>query len=219
MCGESNQALTARVGCVLLVRALDVLAQPINRFTKRRTGRTDPTTGEEKFARINPPQGGFRDDPFSRIVYALEDFDESTQNARKAAILSERVIVPRAPRLGADTPEDALAICLDTYGEARLDEVARLLGTSSAQARAQLDTLVFDEPGTGRIVPAAEYLSGNVRAKRAQARTALEDDPRFATNVEALTAVLPPDRGLDGWSERCRASSRRRCRAHGLLGG
>jgi hypothetical protein len=46
-------------------------------------------------------------------------------------------------------------------------------------------------------VPAAEYLSGHVRAKLVEARAALEDEPKFAANVEALTAVLPPDRGPD----------------------
>ena len=37
-------------------------------------------------------------------------------------------MVPRAPRLGADTPQDALAICLDTRGRVDLGEIAHLLG-------------------------------------------------------------------------------------------
>ena len=36
---------------------------PLNRFTLRRTGRTDPVTGEPVMARIQPPQGGFRGRP------------------------------------------------------------------------------------------------------------------------------------------------------------
>ena len=38
---------------------------PISRFSWRHTGRTDPGTGEEKLARIRPPQGAFRSDPFA----------------------------------------------------------------------------------------------------------------------------------------------------------
>ena len=116
-------------------------------------------------ARVAPPQGGFRGDPYAPLVYALEEFDPAGQRAAKAAIFTHRVVAPRTPRLGADTAADALAICLDTCGEARLGEIARLLGVSEDQAREQLGTLVFDDPQSGRLVPAAEYLSGNVRGK------------------------------------------------------
>ena len=70
-----------------------------------------------------------------RWCYALEHFDPSTQTAHKADIFTERVVAPRTPRLGADTPADALAICLDSHGEVDLDEIARLLGVDEAAAR------------------------------------------------------------------------------------
>jgi len=89
---------------------------PISRFSWRYTGRTDPATGEEKLARIRPPQGGFRSDPFAPLVQALEEFDPVGQTAAKAAIFTGRVVAPRNPRLGADNPADALAICLDVRG-------------------------------------------------------------------------------------------------------
>ena len=123
---------------------------PLNRFSLRRTGRTDPATGEPVMARVAPPQGGFRGDPFAPLVYALEEFDPAGQRAAKAAIFTRRVVAPRTPRLGADTAADALAICLDTRGEARLDDIARLLGVSEDQARDDLGTLVFDDPQSGR---------------------------------------------------------------------
>jgi predicted RNA methylase len=167
---------------------------PLNRFSLRRTGRTDPATGEPVMARARPPQGGFaKEDPFAPLVYALEEFDPAGQRAAKAAIFRERVIAPRAPRLGADTPADALAICLDTTGEVRLGEIARLLGTTEDDARAQLGTLVFDDPATRRLVPAAEYLSGNVRQKLRRAERAAEDDPAFTVNATELRRVIPPD--------------------------
>ena len=126
-------------------------------------------------------------------MYALEEFDPAGQRAAKADIFSRRVIAPRAPRLGADTPADALAISLDTCGQARLAEIARLLGTSEEDARGQLGTLVFDDPESGNLVPAAEYLSGQVRVKLEQARAAAEDDPRFAINAAELRKVIPAD--------------------------
>ena len=166
---------------------------PLNRYTLRRTGRIDPATGEPVMARIQPLRGGFRDDPYAPVVQALEEFEPVGQRAAKAAIFRERVIAPRAPRLGAETPADALAICLDSRGEANLAEVARLLGTSETDARAQLGTLVFDDPQSGRIVPAAEYLSGNVRDKLRAAEQAADDDPQFTANVAELRKVIPAD--------------------------
>jgi len=166
---------------------------PLNRFSLRRTGRTDPATGEPVMARIRPPQGGFGGDPFAPLVYALEQFDPVGQRAAKAAIFRERVIAPRTPRLGADTAADALAICLDTRGEVRLDEIARLLGTTQDDAREQLGTLVFHDPDTGQLVPAAEYLSGNVRKKLRQAERAAGTDTSFEANVAELHRVIPAD--------------------------
>lgn len=179
---------------------------PINRFSWR-PGRTNPLTGDTTQIRIPPRQGGFRDDPFAGAVYALEHFDPQTQTATKASIFTTRVVVPRVRPLGADTPGDALAICLDTFGDVRLDEVARLLGVSEQQAREQLGEMVFDDPqsvtlaehpdpgarGADRLIPAAAYLSDNVRRKLDTARAAAEQDPRFEVNVATLRAVVPPD--------------------------
>ena len=166
---------------------------PVNRFSWRRTGRVDPVTGADKLARVAPAQGGFRTDPFAPVVLALEEFDPVTQQAGKAAIFTRRVVAPRNPRLGADTPADALAICLDACGEVRLTAIARLLGVDEGQAREELGALVFDDPASGRLVPAAEYLSGMVRDKLRIARHAAAADPRYEVNVEHLAEVIPAD--------------------------
>jgi len=57
----------------------------------------------------------------------------------------------------------------------------------------ELGTLVFDDPESGRLLPAAEYLSGNVRARLRAAQAAAEDDPRFAVNAAELRNVIPAD--------------------------
>ncbi|HTU60972.1 MAG TPA: hypothetical protein VMF89_21110, partial [Polyangiales bacterium] len=131
------------------------------------------------------------------MVYALEHFDSSTQTATKATVFHERVICRSARQLGADTPEDALAICLDLAGEVRLAEIAALLGAEEDEARRELGSLVFDEPDTGELVPAAEYLSGNVRLKLKRAEEACAREARYAANVVALKEVQPRDLAPD----------------------
>ncbi len=145
-------------------------------------------------ARVPPPQGGFADDPHAPLVYALEEFDEETSTATKAEIFTQRVTAPRQVPDRAGTAEEAAAISLDMYGEVRLDVVARLLELADEQAaRTALGTVVFTEPHTERLVPAAEYLSGNVRIKLTQARDAADIDETFAVNVQALAEVQPKD--------------------------
>jgi N12 class adenine-specific DNA methylase len=105
------------------------------------------------------------------------------------------VVAERTPPATAKNARDALAIVLDTHGEVRLPEVARLLGTDEKHARQALGTLVFDDhDGSGRLIPRAEYLSGNVRQKLEDAEKAAEDDPKLTVNAEALRAVLPADK-------------------------
>lgn len=180
---------------------------PINRVRlSERSRRKDgaPLLDDEgnpvvSVSRLYPPAiRTFRDDPHSPVVRALETYDEVTRTASKMAIFERRVIAPRTPRTSADSPQDALAIVMDAHGQVKLGEVASLLDVPEEQARAQLGTLVFNDPGQdGRLVPAAEYLSGNVRRKLAEAEAALESDPALHVNVAELEKVLPADLGPD----------------------
>lgn len=190
--GGSDQAL-AEAQAVLADRYRAYVRQhgPINRSSQTRTGRRDPETGAEVLRRVRPRMGGFRMDPDWPLVAALEDFDQSTQEARPAAIFTERVIAPPAQRHGVETPAEAVAVCLDETGGVTLGRVARLLGVEDADARERLGELVYDDPDTGALVPAAQYLSGNIRNRLELARAAVESDRRFAVNVAALEASLP----------------------------
>jgi N12 class adenine-specific DNA methylase len=167
--------------------------EPISRFTSYETGRSDPDTGEAIIGRRNPKLGGFRSDPDFPSLLALEVFDSDTQTADKAAIFSERVVGPREVRGRADSPEEAVTICLDEHGAVTLARVATLLDIDTADARGRLGTLVFDDPVSGELIPAARYLSGNVRVKLRVAEATALDDPSLSTNVSALQAVLPDD--------------------------
>ena len=169
----------------------DYLARygPISRFATFETGRTDPDTAEAIIGRRNPRLGGFRTDPDFPSLLALELFDPETQTAAKAAIFSERVVGPREVRGKADSPEEAVTICLDEQGTVTLERVSELLGIEAAEVRGRLGTLVFDDPLTEELVPAGRYLSGNVRVKLRLAEAAAANDARFAPNV-----VRPPRR-------------------------
>ncbi|MCB9423463.1 MAG: DEAD/DEAH box helicase family protein [Actinobacteria bacterium] len=164
---------------------------PINRSSEARTGRRNPETGEEIMRRVRPRMGGFREDPDWPLVAALEAFDEESQQARPAAIFHERVIDPPHERHGVDSPDEAIAVCLDETGTVTVERVAELLSADPMNARRQLGELVYDEPGTNRLIPASEYLSGNVRAKLDTCRATDDLDGRFRPNIAALERVLP----------------------------
>ena len=165
----------------------------LNRFSLRPTGKIDEETGEPRMARIRPTSMRFlRMDPFGPLVLALERFDEASQTATPAALLKQRVVLQRPVVLQADTPSEAIAISLDQHGRVELSTVAKLLTVDEATARAQLGQMVFDDPDSGELVHAPDYLSGNVRTKLDAARQAAQEHPdRFTVNVSALERVIP----------------------------
>ncbi len=169
----------------------------LNRYTLRPTGRANDA-GEPTYARIVPtPIRLLRTDPFGPLVLALEQFDDEDQTALPAAIMTRRVVAPRAEVQGVETPADAIAVSLDRTGRIDLPLVADLLGMPEPEASAALAGMVFTDPGSGELVHAPAYLSGDVRAKLDAARTRAAEDPAFQVNVEALAAVLPPDLGVE----------------------
>ncbi|BCW42732.1 hypothetical protein StoSoilB3_42670 (plasmid) [Arthrobacter sp. StoSoilB3] len=172
---------------------------PINRFTLRDTGRVDEETQEPIQARTTPRAVSILGrDPFGPLVKALENFDEATQTATPAALLSSRQIQPRRPVLGVDTAEEALTVTLDTVGEVDLDYAASLLGISREEARAAMGESIYQVPGPDESFQTrAEYLSGNVREKLEIAQAAALTDERFKANVQALTEAIPEPLRMD----------------------
>jgi N12 class adenine-specific DNA methylase len=189
--GTDEQLAAAQAVLAEDYRTYTRLYGPINRSSQARTGRRNSETGEEIMRRVRPRMGGFREDPDWPLVAALETFDEATQEANPAEIFRERVIDPPHERHGVDTPGEAVAVCLDETGAVTVDRVAELLDTDPAGARRQLGELVYDEPGTDRLVPASEYLSGNVRTKLDACQAVEDPDDRYRPNIAALEGVLP----------------------------
>ena len=170
---------------------------PVNRSTRRPTGRFDPA-GQPTFARIVPRAIRLLStDPFGPLVLALERFDDREQTATPAAILRQRVVAPRPSVRGAETPADAVAVSLDRTGGIDLPLIADLLGLPEPDARARLGGLVFTDPVDDALVHAPAYLSGDVRSRLAAAEARARTDLAFEANVAALRAVLPADLGIE----------------------
>ncbi|ALG86476.1 helicase [Gordonia phthalatica] len=175
---------------------------PLNRYTLRRTGRTNDA-GEDTYARTVPtPIRLLRSDPFGALVLALEQFDDTDQTATPAAIMTRRVVSPRTETQGVDSPADAIAVSLDRTGGIDLPLIADMLGMDEPEARDSLTGLVFTDPVTHELIHAPAYLSGDVRIKLEQATARAAEDPAFQTNVDALTEVVPAALGVEEISAR-----------------
>lgn len=167
---------------------------------------------QKKFGYVNNPYNAnlMREDPDAYRLRAIErdyqrldkiDADQrgipipkgksTVEVANKATILERRVF-HKEPTPKAETAADAVSVSLNTFGRLNLPKMAELLGKSEEQVLAELGDKVYLDPKDGHVT-AEEYLSGNVKAKLAQARAAAETDPAYARNVRALEAVQPAD--------------------------
>ncbi len=156
---------------------------PINRTTF-----SEATTGA--VVRRMPNLVKFREDPDAMLVMSLEDYDEVTGKAAKAAIMRQDVVGKQPPITKVSTAEEGLLVSLDQRGTVDLSFIAKLYCKTEAEVIAELGDLIFHDPESKTWQTADEYLSGNVRAKLAAAERA---HPKYARNIEALRAVQPED--------------------------
>lgn len=132
----------------------------------------------------------FKEDPDAMLVMSLEDYDETTGKATKAAIMTRDVVGKTPPITQVRTAEEGLLVSLNQHGGVYLDYIAQLYGKPERQVIEELDDLIYRDPETGKWETADAYLSGNVRDKLAVAqRSGLE----FARNLKALREVQPED--------------------------
>jgi N12 class adenine-specific DNA methylase len=130
------------------------------------------------------------DDNDAYKVKALEVYDEKTQKAKKAAIFTEDV-VGSYTRPAVTGPSDALAVSLNETGRVDMALIADQLGVGEAEAAAVLGDRVYQNPSGGQWQTAAQYLSGDVVKKLADAKASAELDESYARNVSALEEVQP----------------------------
>ncbi|WP_406707173.1 hypothetical protein OH749_31285 (plasmid) [Streptomyces albidoflavus] len=164
---------------------------PINRYTLAE-GQVDEETGEKAISRRYPRLGGFRRDPDIVAVLALEDFDDETQTADKAPLLTRRVNRRIERPTSAQTPEEALSLCLNFKNKIDVPTIAQLLGIEEDQVPGALGELVFPNPDNGELLTRGSYLSGPVVDKLERAEFLLSqgrDD--LQRHVDALREVQP----------------------------
>lgn len=165
-----------------------------------------------KYGHLNSQtnRGLMRSDPEHSLLESLElDYDKGLSpetarrhggearpaSAKKAAIFRQRVLRPAQVVEQAETIKDALLIALRENGRVDFSRMSRLLHRPAEDIQAELreQGQIFLNPSTEEWEIRDRYLTGNVRAKLAQAKEAAQTDARFTPNVEALSAAMPPD--------------------------
>jgi N12 class adenine-specific DNA methylase len=137
-----------------------------------------------------PNLAKFREDPDAMLVMSLEDYDEVTGVAAKAAIMEKDVVGKHVPITHVRSAEEGLLVSLDRTGGVDLPLVAELYGKPEKAIITELGDLIYHDPDSKAWHTADEYLSGNVREKLRQADAA---GPPYARNADALRAVQPDD--------------------------
>ena len=141
----------------------------------------------------------YADDSSYYLLCALEVIDEDGKLERKADMFTKRTIKPHQAVAAVDTASEALAVSISEKACVDMDYMSQLTGKTKEELAGELQGVIFRVPGqleqdgTPHYVTADEYLSGNVRRKLRQAQRAVQQDPSFAVNVEALTAAQPKD--------------------------
>jgi N12 class adenine-specific DNA methylase len=138
-------------------------------------------------------QRAFDGDPDLPLLLSLEQYNDETQVATKAAIFRERTVHPRKPVESVRSPKEALLVTLNERGRVDLDHMADLLNKLVEEFLPDLKGVIFLNPQTNQWETDDQYLSGNVREKLSVADAAAITDPRFHENVEALKSVQPAD--------------------------
>lgn len=214
---------TARLRLVSMIQIRDTLRELLNTeksadadegrmATLRQRLNSQYDAFVRKYGHLNSQtnRGLMRSDPEHALLESLElDYDKGLSpdtarkhggearpaSAKKAAIFRQRVLKPAQVVEQADTIKDALLIALRENGRVDFSRMSRLLHRPAEDIQTELrdQGQIFLNPSTEEWEIRDRYLTGNVRAKLRQAQEAAQTDARFAPNVEALSAAMPPD--------------------------
>ena len=157
----------------------------------------------KEYGLLNDRKNGrlFEDDSSYYLLCSLENLDENGKLKSKADMFTKRTIRPERNISHAATPSEALAISIGERGRVDLPYMSELLGKPGDYDSIITDLrgVIFKDP-TADVTDqeaswqtADEYLSGNVRNKLRIAQLAVQTNPEFAPNVEALTKAQPRD--------------------------
>src|SRR5580704_13161681 len=96
--------------------------------------------------RRSPNLVKFREDPDAMLVMSLEDYDEVTGKATKAAIMTKDVVGKTPPITHVSSAEEGLLVSLNQRGAVDLPFIATLYGKPEQQVVAELGDLIFLDP-------------------------------------------------------------------------
>lgn len=162
---------------------------PIGLVQSTVTTRKD-SAGEPIVIRRTPNFRSFKADPDAYKVLSIENYDEETGLASKAAIMSRDVVgVATEPKV--ETGADAIAVSLNRYGRIVPEAIGELLNKPAGEAMRFLGDAVYLDPEGETWRTSEEYLSGDVVKALEDARQAAVSDKQFERNVAALEAVQP----------------------------
>jgi N12 class adenine-specific DNA methylase len=148
------------------------------------------STRDGNVIRRMPNLAKFKEDPDAMLVMSLEDYDEVTGKAEKAAIMTKDVVGKTPPVTRVRSAEEGLLVSLNQRGTVDLPFIAELYGRDQEQVIAELGELIFHDPQSKTWQTADAYLSGNVREKLIAAQRA---GSQYDRNASALLAVQPED--------------------------
>ncbi len=147
-------------------------------------------TAEGSVIRRMPNIVKFREDPDAMLVLSLEEYDEETSTAKKAAILHKDVVGKTPEITHVRSAEEGLLVSLNRKGNVDLPFICQLYGRPEDLVIAELGDLIYRDPESRTWQTADAYLSGNVRAKLA---VAVKAGTAFLRNAETLRRVQPED--------------------------
>ena len=169
-----------------LGRAYDIFVVTYGPINKTTFGET----ADGGIIRRMPNLVKFREDPDAMLVMSLEEYDEVTGKAAKAAIMLKDVVGKTPPVTSVHSAEEGLLVSLNQHGKVDLPFVSTLYGKPEPEIITELGDLIFHDPQSKVWETADAYLSGNVRAKLTTAESADDD---YKRNADALRAVQPED--------------------------
>src|SRR5207245_7827172 len=109
----------------------DSIYGPINKTTFGETA-------SGRLIRRMPNLVKFREDPDAMLVMSLEEYDEATGKAAKAAIMTKDVVGKNPPVTSVRSAEEGLLVSLDQHGTVDLPFIAALYGKPEQQVVAEL---------------------------------------------------------------------------------
>lgn len=150
----------------------------------------------KKHGYLNSPKNKklVQEDADSPFVLALEEYNQDTGEAKKAAIFTKNTVTPIVTVTHADTVDEALIVSMNETGTVNVGRIAQLTGQQADNVRREmLERGLAFKNRNGDLEAAELYLAGNVRAKLRDAEALAEGDRDYQRNVEALRKVIPAD--------------------------